>query len=340
MEVPFFLMVTVVLVALAFDFTNGFHDSANAIATVVATNAMTLRSALIMAAALNVVGAFFATAVAKTVEEGIIRQVGTPVDAQLLVLSALTGAILWNVVTWFFGMPSSSSHAIVGGLVGAGVTYGSTRNVIWANITDKVVLPMLLSPVFGMIVAAALMAGIYIVFQAVKKSRRDGIFKKLQIAAGALMAFSHGSNDAQKTMGVITLALVGAKILPAGSAIPVWVIVACAITMGLGTLAGGHRIIETAGKKITKLENESGFAANIASSLTILICSRLGLPVSTTHVVVGSITGAGLVHHRGKKINWGTWGNMSIAWICTLPGAAGFATITYLVLERFLLPRL
>lgn len=332
-------MLAVVIVALAFDFTNGFHDAANAIATVVSTGAMTMRKALLMAAAMNVFGAFFATAVAKTIEEGIILQVGTPVQAQLIVLSALFGAILWNVATWFFGMPSSSSHAIVGGLVGAGVTYGSTRNVVWTNITDKVVVPMLVSPLVGALVAAALMALIFSLFRVIRKQYRTKIFKNLQILAGALMAFSHGSNDAQKTMGVISLALVGGKFLPAGSAIPWWVILLCAAAMGLGTLAGGHKIIETAGKKITTLEHESGFAANIGGSLTILICSRLGLPVSTTHVVVGSITGAGLVHRVGK-VNWGTWGNMSIAWICTLPGAAGFSTITYLVLERFLLPRL
>lgn len=340
MEIPIFLVITVVLIALAFDFTNGFHDAANAIATVVATKALTMKQALIMAAILNVIGAFFATAVAETIEKGIIKDVGPPINAQILVLSALTGAILWNVITWFFAMPSSSSHAIVGGLVGAGVTYGHRSDIIWTNILDKVVIPMVLSPIFGLLVAAVLMLCIYFVFQAIKGSYRDSLFRKMQILAGGLMAFSHGSNDAQKTMGVITLALIGANVIddPSGG-IPWWVILLCALAMGLGTLAGGKRIIETAGHKITKLENESGFAANIGASITILVCSRLGLPVSTTHVVAGSITGAGLVANKGK-VQWSTWRHMVVAWVLTLPGAAGLAMVTYLVLQRFLVPHL
>lgn len=340
MEVPIFLVITVVLIALAFDFTNGFHDAANAIATVVATKALTMRQALVMAAVLNVIGAFFATAVAKTIEEGIIVNVGDPINAQIIVLSALAGAILWNVITWHFGMPSSSSHAIVGGLVGAGVAYHGRSEILWTNVWDKVVIPMVASPVFGLVVAALIMSGIYIGFQSVKKEKRDPLFRRMQILAGALMAFSHGSNDAQKTMGVITLALIGASLIddPSGG-IPWWVILLCALAMGLGTLAGGKRIIETAGHKITKLENESGFAANIGASITILICSRLGLPVSTTHVVAGSITGAGLIGNKGR-VNWNTWKSMSFAWIMTLPGSAGLALVTYLVLVRFLVPRL
>lgn len=340
MDVPIFLVLTVVLIALAFDFTNGFHDAANAIATVVATKALTMKQALIMAAILNVLGAFFATAVAETIEKGIIKDVGTPVNAQIIVLSALLGAIIWNLITWFFAMPSSSSHAIVGGLVGAGVTYGHTHDIIWPTITDKVILPMVLSPFFGLAVAGLLMLLIYAAFQAVKGAFRDRLFRIMQIFSGGLMAFSHGSNDAQKTMGVITLALIGAKVIvdPSGG-IPWWVILLCALAMGLGTLAGGKRIIETAGHKITKLENESGFAANIGASITILVCSRLGLPVSTTHVVAGSITGAGLVANKGA-VNLATWRHMIMAWVLTLPGAAGLAMVVYLVLERFLVPRL
>lgn len=340
MEVPIFLVITVVLIALAFDFTNGFHDAANAIATVVATKALTMKQALVMAAVLNVLGAFFATAVAETIEKGIIRDVGSPVNAQIIVLSALSGAILWNIITWYFAMPSSSSHAIVGGLVGAGVTYGHMHDIIWETIVDKVVIPMVLSPVFGLAVSGILMLLIYVVFQALKGSVRHSLFRVMQILSGALMAFSHGSNDAQKTMGVITLALIGANLIddPSGG-IPWWVILLCALAMGLGTLAGGKRIIETAGHKITKLENESGFAANIGASITILICSRLGLPVSTTHVVAGSITGAGAIANKGQ-VNFATWRHMATAWILTLPGAAGLAMVTYLVLERFVVPRL
>lgn len=340
MEVPIFLVITVLLIALAFDFTNGFHDAANAIATVVATKALTMRQALVMAAVLNVLGAFFATAVAQTIEKGIIKDVGSPITAQIIVLAALLGAIGWNLITWFFAMPSSSSHAIVGGLVGAGVTYGHLHDIIWSTIVDKVVLPMILSPFFGMAVAGVLMLSIYAVFKAIKGAFRDKLFRVMQIFSGGLMAFSHGSNDAQKTMGVITLALIGANVIedPSGG-IPWWVILLCALAMGLGTLAGGKRIIETAGHKITKLENESGFAANIGASITILICSRLGLPVSTTHVVAGSITGAGLVANKGK-VNLTTWRHMMIAWVLTLPGSAGLAMVVYLILERFVVPRL
>ncbi|MBN8709098.1 MAG: hypothetical protein BGO12_08670 [Verrucomicrobia bacterium 61-8] len=339
MEVSLVLLVTVVIIALVFDFTNGFHDAANAIATVVSTHAMSLKTALLMAAVMNVAGAFFATEVATTIEKGIIRDVGTPLNAQLIVLSALVGAIAWNITTWYFGMPSSSSHAIVGGLVGAGVTYGHAHGVIWTSIMDKVLIPMLLSPIFGAMVAALIMGIIYLIFLLIRRERQEHIFRPLQIMAGAIMAFSHGSNDAQKTMGVITLALIGGKVLPANSPIPWWVVILCAVTMGLGTLAGGRRIIETTGKKITILDQENGFAANIGASITILLCSRFGLPVSTTHVVIGCITGAGLVRDR-KKINLGTWGSMLVAWICTIPGAAGFAVVTYLVLERFLVPLL
>lgn len=331
-EVSIILLLVVVIVALVFDFTNGFHDAANAIATVVATKALTMKEALVMAAILNLIGAFFATAVAETIETGLVRNVGDPLQAQLFVLAALIGAIAWNVLTWLWGIPSSSSHALVGGMIGAGIAFGHPKDIIWPTVIDKVIVPMLLSPVAGALIAFVLMAVVYVFFRPLEKgAKRDGIFRVLQVFAGGLMAFSHGANDAQKTMGIITLALVGAKVLPIGSEIPWWVVLLCAIAMALGTLFGGKRIITTAGEKITKLEQESGFAANLAGSITILVASRLGMPVSTTHVVVGSITGAGFAAHRAEKgaVDFSTWRNMLVAWTLTLPGSAGVGLLAY-----------
>jgi PiT family inorganic phosphate transporter len=361
MELAVLLLLTVVAIALVFDFTNGFHDSANAIATVVATKALSMRQALAMAAVMNLCGAFFATAVAKTIEEGLIRDIGDPLTSQFFVLAALLGAISWNVLTWWLGMPSSSSHAIVGGLVGAGIVYGHRSDVIWSGVINKVLIPMAVSPVVGALVAVVVMLGVFYLFRPMHPNYRRDLFRRMQIGAGALMAFSHGSNDAQKTMGVITLALVGAKFLPAGSDIPWWVIVLCAGAMAGGTWVGGKRIITTAGEKITKLEQESGFAANIAGSLVIFGASNLGMPVSTTHVVIGSITGAGGIshflrhkwHHKDKEttvtvtaeveaplegpVQWNVWRSMVLAWVLTLPGA-GLAggLLFYLFKQLFL----
>jgi PiT family inorganic phosphate transporter len=323
MEVPLLLLLVVVVIALAFDFTNGFHDSANAIATVVATGALTLKQALLMAGVLNLLGAFVATQVARTIEAGLIRNVGDPITSQYFILAALLGAIFWNILTWYFAMPSSSSHAIVGGLIGAGIVFGHSQDVV----------------------AAVLMAASFYLFRRMHPPYKKDLFRKLQIGSGALMAFSHGSNDAQKTMGVITLALVGAQVLPGGSAIPWWVIGLCAVAMGTGTYLGGKKIITTAGEKITKLEQESGFSANLGGSVVVFAASFMGMPVSTTHVVVGAITGAGYTSHRlGKPhghpegtpvtvaadlhtelegpVRWEVWRHMATAWILTLPGAA------------------
>lgn len=346
MEISFLLLLAVVAIALAFDFTNGFHDSANAIATVVATKALTLKQALMMAGALNLLGAFVATQVARTIEAGLIRNVGDPVTSQYFVLAALLGAISWNLLTWYFGMPSSSSHAIVGGLIGAGLVFGHSQDVLWNGVWQKVVLPMLVSPLAGALIAALLMASTYYLFRGMQPPYRRSLFRKLQVGSGALMAFSHGSNDAQKTMGVITLALVGGHVLPANSPIPWWVIVLCALAMGGGTYLGGKKIITTAGERITKLEQESGFSANLGGSLTVFAASFMGMPVSTTHVVVGAITGAGYTSHKLRvphgrtpagtpvtvaadlraelegPVRWDVWRNMAIAWVLTLPGAA------------------
>jgi PiT family inorganic phosphate transporter len=340
METAFFWVAAVVVVALVFDFTNGFHDAANAIATVVATKALSLKQALAMAAVLNLAGAFFATAVAQTIEHGLVRNIGDPHTAQMVVLAALMGATLWNLITWAFAMPSSSSHALVGGLVGAGFVYGHSRDILWSGIWNKVVVPMLFSPLVGAAFAIGLMLALRWGLRRWNEARREEACRHLQIGAGALMAFSHGSNDAQKTMGIITLALVGAGWLPEGSAIPAWVILLCALAMALGTWTGGKRIIRTAGEKITALDQESGLTANVSGSLAVLLASRAGMPVSTTHVVVGAITGAGVARHRGgqgRSVHWLTWRNMIFAWILTLPGAAGMGAALFLGF-RYLFP--
>ncbi|MEL7036626.1 MAG: inorganic phosphate transporter [Cyanobacteria bacterium J06592_8] len=301
MELTVILIIALVIIAVAFDFTNGFHDAANAIATVVATKALTMNQALAMAAGFNLLGAFVATGVAETIERGLIHEVDDPLTTQVVIISALLGAISWNVLTWFFGMPSSSSHAIVGGLVGAGLVYGHREEIIWSGVVNKVLIPMVTSPLVGLAIAGILMTILYLFIDGMRQDKRDRLFRKLQIAAGAFMAFSHGSNDAQKTMGVITMALIGANFLPSGSSIPWWVVLVCALAMAAGTYSGGRKIIETAGEKITKLNQESGFIANISGSITIFLASLLGMPVSTTHVVVGSITGAGLANARHQK---------------------------------------
>ena len=359
MEVPLLLLVLVIVIAVCFDITNGFHDAANAIATVVSTHALSLRTALIMAAAMNLAGAFFATAVAETIQHGLIREVGDPLTSQLFVLAALLGAIAWNLLTWYFGMPSSSSHAIVGGLVGAGLVHGHSPDVIWSAVLGKVILPMLCSPLLGALVAAGLMAVTYALFRNVDLAKNHTLFRRLQIGSAALMALSHGSNDAQKTMGLITLALIGAHWLPAGSAIPWWVILLCAMAMAGGTYLGGKKIIETAGEKITRLDQESGTAANLAGSLTIVLASQFGMPVSTTHVVVGSITGAGAVAHRRRErlrlaeghqlelntdvemelsggIRWSVWRRMALTWVLTLPGSALVGGLVFATLRSLL----
>ncbi len=331
------IVCLVIAVALVFDFTNGFHDAANAIATIVATGTLSLGAALAMAACFNVLGTFLTTAVATTVETGILRTVGDPLTSQLIVLAALFGAISWNVGTWLLAMPSSSSHALIGGLVGAGLAYGRTSHeIIIPAVVNKVIVPMFVSPVLGALIAAGLvmlagaMAGI------LARDPSGGILKKLHLAAGALMAVSYASNDAQKTMGVITLALVGAQYLPEHSPVPWWVIILCAAAMAVGTLCGGRRIIATAGQRITLLNQEKGFAANAGASLTILLCTRLGFPVATTQVVIGAITGAGLAG-KPHQVDGRVWKNMLLTWALTLPGSAIVAMCAYSALAAICL---
>jgi PiT family inorganic phosphate transporter len=280
---------------------------------------------------LNFAGAFFSTNVAQTIAKGLVT---AHAATQMVILAAVVGAIVWNIVTWAFGIPSSSSHALVGGLVGAALVQGGLHAVLWNGVLNKVVLPMILSPVVGGIIGFILMALIYVLFARVSAQNADTIFRNLQRLSAAAMSFSHGQNDAQKTMGVITLALVSFHMLPGGKhiAIPTWVIIACAGAMGLGTAAGGWRIIRTMGHRIMRLAPVNGFAAEAAGSLTILGASAMGMAVSTTHVISGSIFGVGIAKNL-YGVRWNTAERMVVAWGLTLPAAAAVAGLVLLGLH-------
>ena len=313
------LLVVVVIVALGFDFTNGFHDTANAVATSISTRALSPRLAVAVAAVANLAGAFVTTAVAKTVGKGIID---TGLANEKTVLAALIGAIVWNLLTWWLGLPSSSSHALIGGLVGAALVQSGSKGVQWNGLAHKVVLPALASPAIGFAAAFLLLLLIYWVFQWLTPGVANRGFRLGQLASGTWVAFTHGANDAQKTMGVIALALYESGRID-HFYIPTWVIVAAGLAIAAGTYSGGWRIMRTMGQRIYKLEPESGFAAQVAAGTTLYFATRLGYPVSTTHVVAGSVMGAGATK-RLSAVRWGIAGNIVSAWLLTLP-AAGLA---------------
>jgi len=317
-------VILLVAIALLFDVTNGFHDAANAIATVVATRALSLRSALIVAAIANFAGAFLSTRVALTIEQGILERSQLGGHWLGVIAAALVGAVLWNLLTWYWGLPSSSSHALIGGLVGAAVAQGAANAVRWQGIVQAVVIPMVLSPLLAVAVGMTLMALVEHLLQWVGEVPEPR-WQHLQILSGTLMAFAHGANDAQKTMGVITLALVSVGQLSPEAGIPLWVIALCAVAIAMGTYGGGERIIHTTGEKITTLDPLSGCMANLSAALTVTAASLVGFPVSTTQVVVGAITGAGYQHHPERGVNWQTWRHILVAWVLTVPGAAAVA---------------
>jgi inorganic phosphate transporter, PiT family len=320
------LLGLVVIVALGFDFTNGFHDTANAVATSVSTRALSPRAAVSIAAVANLLGAFFTVAVAKTIATGIID--GHLATMQTL-LAALLGAIAWNLATWWLGLPSSSSHALIGGLVGAALAQSGTSGVEWHGVAHKVVIPALVAPAIAFAVAFSLLLIIYWLFQSLRPSVANRGFRVGQIAAGTWVAFVHGSNDAQKTMGVIALALV---LHDHGSlaelTVPTWVKFAAGIAIALGTYVGGWRIMRTLGQGIFKLEPESGFAAQAATGATIYAATKYGYPLSTTHVISGAITGAGATT-RLSAVRWGIAGRIAFAWILTLPASAATAALLF-----------
>ena len=325
------LAVVIVAVALAFDYTNGFHDAANAIATAVSTRAMTPRIALAMAAVMNVAGALVSTKVAATVGSGIIAA-PTGRDGLLIVMAGLLGAIIWNLGTWWFGLPSSSSHALIGGLIGAALAGSET--VKWSNMLDKVVIPMIASPVTGLVLGYLFMVLLLWLFRRSNYHRTHRRFRWAQVVSSAAMAFGHGSQDAQKTMGVIALTLVVSGHLGKGEAIPLWVILSAAGAIAAGTYAGGWRIMRTMGRRIYSLNPVSGFAAQSVASGVLFTTAQFGLPISTTHVISTSIMGAGATR-RLSAVRWGVAGNIVGAWVLTIPASAAVAALIWVLLRPF-----
>ncbi len=320
------LLVVVVVVALGFDFTNGFHDTANAIATSVGTRAMTPRVAVALAAVMNLAGAFLTTAVAKTIGKGLID---THLVTQQALLAALIGAIAWNLLTWYYGLPSSSSHALIGALVGAALVQSGSRGVLWHGVAHKVVIPALAAPAIAFAAAFLLLLALYWTFRWITPGAGNRGFRLGQIASSAWVSFNHGANDAQKTMGVIALALVLHRHgNPDELTIDTWVKVVAGLAIALGTYVGGWRIIRTLGQRIYRMDPEQGFAAQTAAGVTIYFATKYGYPLSTTHVVSGAVMGAGATR-RLSAVRWGVAGNIVGAWILTLPAAAAVAAALY-----------
>lgn len=321
----------VVIGALAFDYINGFHDTANAIATVVSTRVLSPRNAIVMAAGLNLIGALVATHVAKTIAGGLVDDKAYSVQ-NYVVLGAILGAIVWNLITWKYGIPSSSSHALIGGLIGAVIADAGLRPVKWAGLLEKVVIPLFASPLAGFAMGFGIMVLLTYLFGNFHPGKVNGIFRRLQILSAAAMAFSHGQNDAQKSMGIITMALFSMKMIDKAE-VPLWVKLACAIAMALGTSAGGWRIIKTMGHKIIRLEPVHGFAAESSAATVIFSASLLGMPVSTTHVIAGSIFGVGS-SRRFSAVRWGVAQSMVVAWFITIPASATVGALCVLVLRH------
>jgi PiT family inorganic phosphate transporter len=315
----------VVATALAFDFTNGFHDTANAVATSISTRAMKPRTAVAMAATLNFVGAFLSLEVAATVAKGVV-------DADLItptiVFAGLVGAIFWNLLTWYFGLPSSSSHALIGGVVGAAFAAEGPEAVLGDGVIEKVLVPALVAPILAMVVAGLAILVIYRIVGRRAPGTVSRGFRLGQIVSASLFSLSHGTNDAQKTMGIIFLALIANGNLTASDDVPTWVIVSAASAIALGTYVGGWRIIKTMGSRIIKMDPAQGFAAQGAGAAVILSASHVGFPLSTTHVISGAIMGAGAAK-RVSAVRWGVAGNIVIAWVLTLPAAATVGAVTY-----------
>jgi PiT family inorganic phosphate transporter len=318
------VVALIIAVALVFDYTNGFHDASNAIATSVSTRALKPRAAVLLSAALNLLGAFLTTNVAQTVGKGIVQ---TQAVTLALVGAALIGAIVWNLITWRLGLPSSSSHALIGGLIGAMLVAGGPAFVQTKGIVDKVVVPGVLSPLAGLVVGFLVMLALYWLFRAWAPGPLNRTFRGAQVLSAAFVSFSHGANDAQKTMGVITLALVAGRFQDK-FVVPPWVIVISALAIALGTYSGGWRIIRTLGQRIIRLQPINGFAAEVSAATILLVASLKGLPVSTTHVVSSAVMGVGSTRNI-SAVRWGVAGNILIAWLLTIPCAAAVAALIY-----------
>jgi PiT family inorganic phosphate transporter len=335
-DLAFPLLIGLIATALAFDFLNGLHDAANSIATVVSTRLLKPVHAVAFAAVFNF-AAYFLTiafpslhAVANTIGQGLIdKQLVTPG----VVFGALVGAMFWNVVTWLKGIPSSSSHALVGGIIGAGVAHAGVGGIQWSGL-DKTLIAIVLSPVLGMILSMAIMLVTSWMFARVSNRRAEKSFRALHIVSSATYSLSHGLNDAQKTMGLITVLLFSTGYLHGKFEVPHWVAISCYIAMGLGTLTGGWKIIETMGSRITKLSQHQGFSASLGGSIMVFAASLLGIPVSTTHTITGCIIGVG-VSRRASAVRWGVAQNVAVAWVITIPASAAVGAIFYLLATLF-----
>jgi inorganic phosphate transporter, PiT family len=312
------ILILVVITALCFDFTNGFHDTGNAMATSIATGALKPRVAVAVSAVLNLVGAFLSLSVAATIASGLVSTAAVTLS---VVAAGLAGGIIWNLLTWLFGIPSSSSHALIGGVIGATLAAAGGHAVLWKGLVSKVIIPAALSPVIAALVAAAGTWLLYRISRTMSRRARSHGFRIGQVGSACMVSLAHGTNDAQKTMGVITLALITNGTLPHGASAPDWVIVCCALAISLGTYVGGWRVIRTLGRGLLELDSPQGMAAESSSAAVILLSSSFGYSLSTTHVATGSIIGSGL-GKKGAEVRWGVAGHMATAWLLTLPAAA------------------
>jgi inorganic phosphate transporter, PiT family len=322
------LLVVTVAFALLFDFTNGFHDTANAVATSVSTRALSPRLAVLVAAIANLGGAFVTTAVAKTVGQGIID---SNLATERTVLAAVLGAIVWNLITWWLGLPSSSSHALIGGLIGAAIAQSGTSGVLWHGVTHKVVIPALWAPTIAFGAGFGLLLAILWIFQRLTPGFANSSFRLGQLASGTWMAFTHGANDAQKTMGVIALALFSEGRISTFY-IPTWVKIAAGCAIAAGTYSGGRRIMRTLGQRVYQMQPAGGFASQLTAGAVIWGSTKYGYPLSTTHVISGAVMGTGATT-RLSAVRWGVAGNMVVAWVLTIPAAAVVAAICYFPVE-------
>ncbi len=333
LTIPFATLALLVVLALAFDFMNGFHDAANSIATVVSTGVLRPHYAVAWAAFFNFVAIFiFHLKVAATVGKGIVDPVA--ID-HYVIFGALIGAMAWNLITWYYGIPSSSSHALIGGMIGAAVSKAGFDPLVASGIA-KTAAFIFISPLLGMLLGALLMIAVSWACLRASPRKVDRYFRRLQLVSSAAYSIGHGSNDAQKTMGIIWLLLISAGVTAKDASMPpAWVIVSCYVAISCGTMFGGWRIVKTMGQKITKLRPVGGFAAETAGSITLFLASGLGIPVSTTHTITGAIVGVGSAQ-RARAVRWGVAGNIVVAWIVTMPAAALIAALAYLVGKRLL----
>ncbi len=325
-------LILLVVLALAFDFMNGFHDAANSIATVVSTRVLKPHQAVIWAAVFNVIAiAVFQLKVATTIGKGTIDP--SIVD-QYVIFGALIGAIVWNIITWYYGIPSSSSHALIGGLVGAALAKGGFDSLIWGGV-GKTIMFIFVAPLLGFALGGTIMVIVAWICHRVPAGKADRIFRRLQLVSAAMYSLGHGGNDAQKTIGIIWMLLIAAKVSdPAVGRPDSWVIVACYLSMGLGTMFGGWRIVRTMGQRITKLDQPRGFSANFGGALTLFMATGLGIPVSTTHTITGAIAGVGST--RGaKNVRWGVAGGIVWAWILTIPASATISALSWWLAHLF-----